>query len=426
MARHAHAHARAGDHGARAERPLVAELAVRDFRTIRELTLTPGAVCALVGDAQAGKSNLLAALRGVLDPAGAALDAGDVRRGGDGLLVRARLAGGAWAQVAGRPPALERELPRSVPPVLFLAAGDRATTVVGPPGDVAPAPPVARFHTHVRDALRRRDGVSPAVPALCLLSALEAACHEHMTGVVVLVEEPELYLRPQAQRWCSRLLRRLGAAGNQVIYATHSPAFLNVARMDELVFVERSGDVGTQALRPPALTPDDDFRVLSEFDAERAELFLARVALLVEGETEKLALPFVFAALGQDADREGISIVECGGKANLVLFARVCRAAGVPFVVLHDRDARAGRQPSAGNRALNERLAALAGPGRAIELAPDFESVSRLPRGGHKPERAWRRFATLPADRMPGELVAAARLTLELARPRGGRRLSGP
>jgi hypothetical protein len=110
------------------------------------------------------------------------------------------------------------------------------------------------------------------------------------------VEEPELYLRPQTQRWCSRLLRRL-AAGNQVVYATHSPAFLKVARMDELVFVERRRGSGTKALRPPPLTPDEDFRVLSEFDAERAELFLARAALLVEGSTEKLALPFVFAAL---------------------------------------------------------------------------------------------------------------------------------
>jgi predicted ATP-dependent endonuclease of OLD family len=50
--------------------------------------------------------------------------------------------------------------------------------------------------------------------------------------------------------------------------------------------------------------------------------------VLVEGLTEKLVLPFVFSALGYDVDREAISIVECGGKPNIPLFARICRAVG--------------------------------------------------------------------------------------------------
>ena len=366
----------------RPARALVTDLHVRDFRTMQELSLELGPVCSLVGEAQAGKSNLLAALRAVLEREADPVRPGDVRRGEHGLSVRARLAGGEWLELAGSPPEHERRGRATPPPVLFLPASERLA----------------------------------ARPALEVMERLEARGDGRMRGVVVLVEEPELYLRPQAQRWCSRLLRSLAAEGNQVIQTTHSPAFLNVARLDEVVFVERRAGGGTKALRPAPLTPDEDFRVLSEFDAERAELFLARAALLVEGSTEKLALPFVFAALGRDADRDGISIVECGGKANLVLFARVCRAAGVPFVVLYDRDARAGQRPSATNRALHARLDELAGPGRAIGLVPDFEAVAHLHGTGHKPERAWRRFATLRADRMPGDLVRAVKLTVALAR----------
>jgi hypothetical protein len=62
---------------------------------------------------------------------------------------------------------------------------------------------------------------------------------------------------------------------------------------------------------------------MTEFDAARSELFLARAVVLVEGLTEKLVLPFVFAALGHDVDRQAISIIECGGKPNLPLFARI-------------------------------------------------------------------------------------------------------
>jgi hypothetical protein len=42
---------------------------------------------------------------------------------------------------------------------------------------------------------------------------------------------------------------------------------------------------------------------------------------------------------------------------------------------------------------------------------------SRCARGGaRKPEQAWRRFATLPAEQMPEPLARAARLVMALAR----------
>jgi len=160
--------------------------------------------------------------------------------------------------------------------------------------------------------------------------------------------------------------------------------------------------------------------VLSEFDAERAELFLARAALLVEGQTEKLAFPFVFEAAGHDADGAGISVVECGGKWNIPLFARICAAAGVPAVAVYDRDARPGRRPSAANRAVAAQIRALVGADRAIELEPDFEAVAGIQHHTHgKPERAWRAFATRAADQMPAPLVRAAHLAVELAQPAG-------
>src|SRR5581483_2776554 len=58
------------------------------------------------------------------------------------------------------------------------------------------------------------------------------------------------------------------------------------------------------------------FRVLSEFDGDRAELFLARAALLVEGRTEKLAFPFVFEALGIEPDKGGSWCSSAEGRAT--------------------------------------------------------------------------------------------------------------
>jgi hypothetical protein len=64
----------------------IATVDVRGFRSALEVSFAPGPLCALVGEANVGKSNLLAAIRTALDPAGAPLTAGDATAGGDGSI----------------------------------------------------------------------------------------------------------------------------------------------------------------------------------------------------------------------------------------------------------------------------------------------------------------------------------------------------
>jgi hypothetical protein len=300
-----------------------------------------------------------------------------------------------------------------LPPVLFLPAGARPSALL-PDGTPKGAGAARAFEIFQRALAHDRP--TSAAQALAVVDALESCYSLGLGPLLLLIEEPELYLRPQAQRYLYRLLREFSVGGNQIIYSTHSPAFLNVARLDELVFVERLPRSGTRALQPEPLTPDEDFRVLTEFDAARSELFLARAVVLVEGLTEKLVLPFVFAALGFDVDREAISIIECGGKPNIPLFARVCEASGVPFAVLHDSDRRSSGKFVAAERALNALIADSAGKESTVVLDPDFEAVAGLAGHGRKPERAWREFASRPSAEMPEPLVRLAELAISLAR----------
>ena len=157
---------------------------------------------------------------------------------------------------------------------------------------------------------------------------------------------------------------------------------------------------------------------MCEFDAERAELFLSRAAILVEGMTEKIILPFVFRALGHDPDREQISIVECGGKTNLPLFIEICKRARVPCVVVHDSDLRPGRDSVEAEVKLNALIRRHAGARRTVVLEPDFEGVAGFHSRAHKPERAWRRLAQARPEELPEPLVRAVRLALDSAHPR--------
>ena len=385
---------------------------IRDYRSARDVELELGAVTALVGEARSGKSNLLRAVRALLDPDAPPPSREDLRGRADELSIEALLSDGRRIGLAAQPPAQPRIRRRGAPPVLFLPAARRSGPLLELDGySDAAEDAVRRFRSAVRDPPERR---SDSAGASALVAGIDACCEAEITGAVFLVEEPELFLRPHTQRYLYRRLRALAGRGNQVLYSTHAPAFLNVARLEELVLVRYSARRGTHIVQPKALDADEAFRVVSEFDAERSELFLARAAILVEGRTEKLVLPSVFAALGYDADRAQISIVECGGKSNIPVFARTCKACRIPFVVVHDRDAPPGEEPIPAEVVLNRLIASIAGRDRTVVLEPDFEGVTGLRGHANKPERALNHFAAEGVT-VPAPLERAVRLALRAA-----------
>jgi len=257
---------------------------------------------------------------------------------------------------------------------------------------------------------------SAADGGLQLVMGMERLLASNLRRFVLLVEEPELYLSPYAQRHLFRVLRGLAQHGNQILYSTHAPVFLSVDRMEELALVRHHAVRGTALFQPAALAESEAFRVLSEFDSDRAELFLARAALLVEGRTEKLAFPLVFDALGIEPDKEGIVVLECGGKGNITLFARVCNACDIPYVVVHDRDAPKGERPVESERVVNQQILEEAGRRRTVVLTPDFEAVSGVSARGRarKPRRAYRHYTGNGS--VPEQLRVAVEKVVKAAR----------
>ncbi len=161
-------------------------------------------------------------------------------------------------------------------------------------------------------------------------------------GAIFAIEEPEVFLHPQKARYFQTVLEGLSQAGNQVFLTTHSPIFVQVHKPESVAVIQRSAEQGTAACQAQAcdLTDSDRqaLRLLTEFDAERKELFFAKAVLLVEGATEKIALPLAFKAMGYDINRLDISVVEVGGKTKFPLFVRVLKALHIPYTVLADYD----------------------------------------------------------------------------------------
>ena len=382
---------------------LLDRISIHGFRGAREVELAPRRLCALVGESASGKSTVLTAIWMLLDASAPVPNANDVSRGASNGRIRLEAsAGGRTYFLDARPPGTLNLNREGAPPVVFLPASRRDTDLV-----------FEASHPRAARAVELIRGIEGAATG-----AVDRLLEARVRGLVLLVEEPELYLSPQAQRHLYRQLRALGARGNQVLYSTHASSFLSVTHLEELALVRHRPGAGTALSQPKPLAADESFRALAEFDAERAEIFLSRAVLLVEGVTEKLVFPFVFEALGYQPDREAIAIVETGGKANMPLYARICNECGIPYVVVHDRDAPRGQRPNESERITNAAIRETAGKGRVVQLAPNFETVvglrARSRRRGGKPERAYRRFRG--GRPVPEELVAAVERVVAAAR----------
>jgi len=383
------------------------------YRAARELDFEPGSMCALVGEASSGKSTVLTAIWTLLEAAAPPPTIDDVSQGSSGRIhLEADLERSRSIFLDATPPDTLNLNRAGAPPVLFFPANLRSRTLVAPAtgngaSDVAElfVPPLATHHWAQADG------------GLQLVMGMERLLASNLRRFVLLIEEPELYLSPHAQRHLFRVLRGLAQRGNQILYSTHAPVFLSVDRIEELALVRHRQDEGTTLLQPEPLPEAEAFRVLSEFDSDRAELFLARAVLLVEGRTEKMTLPFVFEALGVQPDKEGVLVLECGGKGNIPLFARICNACEIPYVVVHDRDAPQGARPVESERVVNRQIQEVAGKRRTVVLTPDFEAVSGMKgRGrGRKPRKAVRRFTDGDAE-VPQPLRTAIEKVMRSAR----------
>ncbi|MEQ9187184.1 MAG: AAA family ATPase [Cryomorphaceae bacterium] len=170
-----------------------------------------------------------------------------------------------------------------------------------------------------------------------VLAILKAFEDRKKQGALFLIEEPEMYLHPQMQRSLYKTIRQIGES-NQVIYITHSPHFVTIPEFNEIVLVSKNKD-GTH-IRKSTVEADEGLKnkFRKELDPERNEMFFAKKLLIVEGDTEKMAFPEFAKRMNIDFDSAGSTIIEVGGKRNLIDFMELALSFDIPVGVVYDTD----------------------------------------------------------------------------------------
>jgi len=263
--------------------PPLKRISIGGYRAVSELDFEPRSVCALVGEASSGKSTVLTAIWTLLEAAAPPPTIDDVSRvtSGGRIHLEADVERGRTIFLDAHPPDTLNLNRAGAPPVLFLPANLRSRSLVAPAmgagaADVAQlfAPPLAAHHWAAADG------------GLQLVMGMERLLASNLRRFVLLIEEPELYLSPHAQRHLFRVLRSLARQGNQILYSTHAPVFLTVDRMEELALVRHHTTRGTTLFQPEPLAEAEAFRVLSEFDSERAVFRMSSCMTATQSSSE--------------------------------------------------------------------------------------------------------------------------------------------
>ncbi|MFE1359447.1 ATP-dependent nuclease [Streptomyces harbinensis] len=236
--------------------------------------------------------------------------------------------------------------------------------VVVAPTVQAPRPARTVFRVSIRDGAaytsvqRQGHGFQRAliIAALKYLADRRGGADGART-LCLAIEEPELFQHPPQARTFAKVLRELVATspqgGTQVMYATHSPVFIDPKRYHQVRRLHRASGEGHPVTEIWRAREEDLCRALDGLVRKEtirnrvegalggtlAEGFFAHAVVLVEGRGDEAVINGCADRSGINLGADGISVIEVHGKDNLMISDALFSALGVPCYVVFDGDA---------------------------------------------------------------------------------------
>lgn len=177
------------------------------------------------------------------------------------------------------------------------------------------------------------------------LADVKRSSDNKFTNTLLLIDEPELYLHPQAVIILRESLKALSKNGYQVIFSTHSPFMINSDDMENTVFIRKNELNGTftrptikSAIQQLKLDALSQVELIHDFNNSSNILFSDKV-ILAEGKTEKRVLPTIIEAITEKSLGENkIALVSLQGAGSLKRTMDVLTALGLPSKGVVDLD----------------------------------------------------------------------------------------
>lgn len=156
---------------------------------------------------------------------------------------------------------------------------------------------------------------------------------------LLLIDEPEAFLYPEAVRALSRSLYKIGEK-MPLIISTHSPVLIDLSQKHTSIQVFRVGEFKPIELYKSEKEKFDDndiqnMKILNYVDSYVNEFFFADKVVIVEGDTEYIA----FKHFAKEKNKN-IHIIRARGKGTIVTLMKILNQFNTDYDVLHDVDNR--------------------------------------------------------------------------------------
>jgi len=167
---------------------------------------------------------------------------------------------------------------------------------------------------------------------------------EVQTRTLLLIDEPELYLHPQAMEQVRASLKKLSQTGYQVVFSTHSPQMIPAEDIKNTLLIQKNeqGTDARQTLKEAVeqVAEDNSSQYQLLFSLENAnQILFSETVVLSEGKTEKRLLPYIFEKyFGETLGQRKIAFVEQGGVNNTAKAMQVLEKMEIPCKAIVDLD----------------------------------------------------------------------------------------
>lgn len=168
---------------------------------------------------------------------------------------------------------------------------------------------------------------------------------EQASNTILLIDEPELYLHPQAIEVLRDALKTLSTQGYQVIFSTHSPFMITSKDVGNTLLIRKNDTHGTHkrnslkaAIPTVVTTAPSQLELIFSLSHSSNILFSERV-ILAEGTTENRLLPFIIQKVTtRTIGLHKTALVSMGGSGNTRKAMLVLNTMDIPTKAIVDLD----------------------------------------------------------------------------------------
>ena len=177
------------------------------------------------------------------------------------------------------------------------------------------------------------------------LADLKIASQETSTTTLLLIDEPELYLHPQAVEILRNSLKVLSNQGYQIVFSTHSPFMVTQKDIGNTLLIRKNSTLGTHKRNSlksaiPQIERDAQHQLILMFAlSNSSNILFSEKVVLAEGKTENRLIPFLIETVtGRSLGLNKCALVQQGGSGNTKKSLQVLEVMDLPSKAIVDLD----------------------------------------------------------------------------------------